>query len=185
MVDESSIHKTKREFSANDVKSSDLWKWYVQQVVICLVYGTESESHLIVPWLFATPWTIQCIEFSRQEYWSGRLFPSPGNLPTPGIEPRSPTLQADSLPAELPGKLRISEWYRTVQRRYYCSKRLYMNTSYNPECKFTLKQITPTTYVSPSHAFSAVTIETQWESHGQRRLTGVHTILKSWIQLSA
>ena len=65
------------------------------------------------------------------------------------------------------------------------SKRLYMNTSYNPECKFTLQQITPTTYVSPSHAFSAVTVKTQWESHGQRRLTGVHEIVKSWIQQSA
>ena len=41
---------------------------------------------------------------TRPEYWSGWLFPSPGNLSNPGIEPRSPTLQADSLPAELPGK---------------------------------------------------------------------------------
>ena len=42
--------------------------------------------------------------FSRQEYWSGLLFPSPGNLPNPGIELRSPALEADFLPAELPGK---------------------------------------------------------------------------------
>ena len=42
--------------------------------------------------------------FSRQGYWSGLPFPSPGNLPSPGIKPRSPTLQADSLPFELPGK---------------------------------------------------------------------------------
>ena len=40
--------------------------------------------------------------FSRQEYWSGLPFPSPGDLPNPGIEPRSPVLQADSLPAEPP-----------------------------------------------------------------------------------
>ena len=44
------------------------------------------------------------MEFSRPEYWSGWLFPSPGNLPNPGIELRSPTLQADSLQAEPPGK---------------------------------------------------------------------------------
>ena len=44
------------------------------------------------------------MEFSRPEYWSGRPFPSPGDLPNTGIEPRSPTLQADSLPAEPPGK---------------------------------------------------------------------------------
>ena len=42
--------------------------------------------------------------FSRPEYWSGLPFPSPGDLPKPGIEPGSPALQADSLPAEPPGK---------------------------------------------------------------------------------
>ena len=46
--------------------------------------------------LFATPWTIQSTEFSRPAYWSGWPFPSPGDLPNPGIEPRSPTPQADS-----------------------------------------------------------------------------------------
>ena len=44
------------------------------------------------------------MEFSRQEYWSGLPCSSPGDLPTPGIEPRSPALQADSLPAEPPEK---------------------------------------------------------------------------------
>ena len=44
------------------------------------------------------------MRFSRQEYWSGLPFPSPGVLPNPGLEPRSPALQADSLPSELPGK---------------------------------------------------------------------------------
>ena len=59
--------------------------------------------------LFATLWTIAhqaplFMEFSRQEYWSGLPFPSPGDLPNPGIEPGSPALQADSLPTEPPGK---------------------------------------------------------------------------------
>ena len=59
--------------------------------------------------LFATPWTAayqasQSIGFSRQEYWSGLPFPSPGDLPNLGIEPRSPALQADALLSELPGK---------------------------------------------------------------------------------
>ena len=54
----------------------------------------------------ATPWTIACqtplsMKFSRREYWSGLPFPSPGDLPDPGIKPRSPALQADSLPTEL------------------------------------------------------------------------------------
>ena len=42
--------------------------------------------------------------FSRQEYWSGLPFPSPADLPNPGIEPGSPTLRADSSPSEPPGK---------------------------------------------------------------------------------
>ena len=46
--------------------------------------------------------------FSRQEYWSQLPFPSPGDLPNPGIEPRSPALQANSLPTELQGKQRTS-----------------------------------------------------------------------------
>ena len=54
----------------------------------------------------ATQWTVarqapQSMEFSRQGYWSGLPFLSPGDLPNPGIEPRSPALQADSLPTEL------------------------------------------------------------------------------------
>ena len=57
---------------------------------------------------FVTLWTAahktpQSIEFFRQEYWSGLSFPSPGDLPDPGIEPRSPALQADFLPTEPPG----------------------------------------------------------------------------------
>ena len=52
--------------------------------------------------LFETPWTVayqapSSMGFSRQEYWSGLPFPSPEDLPNPGIEPRSPTLQADAL----------------------------------------------------------------------------------------
>ena len=54
--------------------------------------------------LFVTPWTIQSMEFSGPEYWSGQSFPSPGDLPNPGMEPRSPTLEVDSSPAEPPGK---------------------------------------------------------------------------------
>ena len=66
----------------------------------------KSLSH--VP-LFATPWTVahQALPprgFSRQEYWSGLPFLSPGDLPDPGIEPRSPALEADALTSEPPGK---------------------------------------------------------------------------------
>ena len=59
--------------------------------------------------LFATPWTVAyqappSMGFSRQEYWSGLPFPSPGDLPDAGIEPGSPALQADALTSEPPGK---------------------------------------------------------------------------------
>ena len=57
----------------------------------------------------ATPWTVAyqappSMGFSRQEYWNGVPFPSPEDLPNPGIEPGSPTLQADALTSEPPGK---------------------------------------------------------------------------------
>ena len=59
--------------------------------------------------LFATPWTVAyqappSMGFSRQEYWSGLPFPSPGDLPNPGIEPGSPALQPDALTSEPLGK---------------------------------------------------------------------------------
>ena len=64
--------------------------------------------------LFATPWTVAyqaplSMGFSRQECWSGLPFPSPGDLPDPGIEPGSPALQADALPSEPPGKASEAE----------------------------------------------------------------------------
>ena len=59
--------------------------------------------------LFGTQWTVAyqappSMGVSRQEYWSGLPFPSPGDLPNPGIKPGSPALQADTLTSELPGK---------------------------------------------------------------------------------
>ena len=60
--------------------------------------------------LFVTPWTVAkqtppSMGSSKQEYWNRLPFPSPEDLPNPGIEPRSPTLQADSFPSEPSGKL--------------------------------------------------------------------------------
>ena len=69
--------------------------------------SVQSLSHVR---LFATPWTIAyqappSLGFSKQEYWSGLPFPSPGDLPNSGIEPRSPALQADALLPEPPGEV--------------------------------------------------------------------------------
>ena len=64
---------------------------------------------------FATLWSVACqaplsMEFFGQEYWNALPFSFPGDLPNPGIEPRSPALQADSLPAEPRGKPCILNW---------------------------------------------------------------------------
>ena len=69
----------------------------------------EKQKYLSCVRLFATPWTVArqaplSMEFSRPGHWSGYLFASPRDLPNPGIKPRSPTLQANSLPCETPRK---------------------------------------------------------------------------------
>ena len=93
---------------------------------------SESVSHFSHFWLFATAWTVAhqaslSMGFSRQEYWSGLPFPSPGDLPDPGMESESPALQVDSLPSEPLGKpkntggvaypfSRVSSWPRNWTR---------------------------------------------------------------------
>ena len=81
--------------------------------------------------LFVTPWTVAyqaplSMGFSRQEYWSGLPFPSPGDLDDPGIEPRSPTLLADALPSEPPGKSGNRE-YVTIKRQLKLKRIPYSN----------------------------------------------------------
>ena len=80
-----------------------LMKCFLLQSYVVL-YGDGLVAKLCLTLM--TPWTITrqaplSLGFSRQEYWSGLPFPSPGDLPTPGIEPRSPALQADSLLTKL------------------------------------------------------------------------------------
>ena len=75
--------------------------------------------------LFATPWTVAyqaslSMGFSSQEYWSGLPFPSPGDLPDPRIEPRSPTLQADTLPSEPPLSILYSNVYISSTYKKVC-----------------------------------------------------------------
>ena len=69
-----------------------------------------------------TPWTVArqaplSMKLSKQEYWSGLPFPSPGDLPDPRIEPGSPALQTDVLPSELPGKPQYNAFIWTVNGR--------------------------------------------------------------------
>ena len=78
--------------------------WVLQFLPQLSVHANSLQSCL-----FVTLWTVALksplsMGFSRQEYWSGLPCPPPGDLPNPVIEPKAPTLQADSLPSEPPGK---------------------------------------------------------------------------------
>ena len=96
----------------------------------CKEKKVKSFSHVR---LFTTPWTVArqaplSMGFSRQEYWSGLPFPSPGDLPIPGIKPGSPALQADALSSEPPEK----PWYLNIplvlpQRVLWLCTRVAMN----------------------------------------------------------
>ena len=75
--------------------------------------------------LFVTPWTVArqtplSMGFSRQEYWSGLPFPSPGDLSNLGIEPGSPALQADALSSEPPGKPHFNLLRETLIALFVC-----------------------------------------------------------------
>ena len=91
------------------------------QIIKLLKWRSEVKSlSRVQP--FATPRTVAykaplSVEFSRQEYWSGLSFPSPGDLPDPGIEPGSPALQADSLPTELWRKPMYLKMHESVSLR--------------------------------------------------------------------
>ena len=102
------------------VKSlSAVWENWVQSLgwEDPLEKGTAAHSRILA-WRISR--TIQSMGFSRPEHWSGQPFPSPGDLPSPGIEPRSPALQADSSPAKpqekskntAVGSLSLLQWIR-------------------------------------------------------------------------
>ena len=99
-------HFSKENRFSLPLGGESLVQWPSTRFSGCL---SESVSCSIVNLLFVTPWTVArqvspSMEFSRHKYWSGSSFPSPGDLPDPGIEHRSPALQADSLPSEPLGK---------------------------------------------------------------------------------
>ena len=95
--------------------------------------------------LFATPWAIArqaplFMGFSRQDYWSELIFPSPGDISNPGIEPGSPVLQADTLPSELYVFITVFECNKLKQSPYCgrglcsgCALKVLVNCIYIPE----------------------------------------------------
>ena len=94
---------------------------------------------------FAIPWTVAyrappSMGFSRQEYWSGLPFPSPGDLPDPGIEPRSPTLQADPLPSEPPAKpKKLQSFYNATSYSHFCISTLHRRLEFTLLSMVTLR----------------------------------------------
>ena len=117
------------------------------------------------------PQTIQSIEFSRPEYWSGYPFLSPGDLPNPGIKPRSPALQVDSLQAEPQGKpkntgvgsLSLLQWIILTQESnqglLHCRWILYQLSYQGSPCSHFCRR---ESRGSPSE------IATKWENGGDR-----------------
>ena len=126
-------------------------------------------------WLFTTPWTIAhqpplSMEFSRQEYWNGLSFPSPGGLPNPRVEPRSPTLQADSLLSEPPGK--PFQWLYWVEKfswsLTFLTKRWSSSSISAPSLSCNLNL-----FVSPQQAYSSASM-----LHGEKALWN-----QSWLPI--
>ena len=106
--------------------------------------------------LFATPWTVAyqaplSVGFSRQEYWSGLPFPSPGDLPNPGIEPRSPALHAKSMFLQVAKSLQL---YPTLSEPMSCNPPgccLWVSPGKNTGvgCRALLQRIFPTQGSNP------------------------------------
>ena len=120
------LHKHKKKYTSIQIISFVATGMALEMIMLSEVSQRESQISYDITYMWnlkkekkvkllshvqlcATPWTVAyhappSMEFSRQEYWSGLPFPSPGDLPDPGIKPRSSTLQADALPSEPPGK---------------------------------------------------------------------------------
>ena len=80
----------------------------------CSVISDSLQPRGLQPTRLLCPWG-----FSRQKYWSGLPCPPLGDLPNPGIKPRSPALQANSLPAEPPGKHNLDEQHSIQWQMHY------------------------------------------------------------------
>ena len=99
------------------------FRWILYQLsnkgspILCMCVSHSVMSDSVISWTTACQAPL-CMGFCRKEYWSGLPFPSPGDLPNPGIKPGSPALPADSLPSGLPGK--PYKWGRERQRLFYC-----------------------------------------------------------------
>ena len=104
---EKAFEKIQHQFMIKTLQKMGIEGTYIN--IVKALYDKVKVRPLSRVWLFAIPWTVDyqvspSMGFSRQEYWSRLLFHSPGDLPNPGIEPKSLALKADTLPSEPPEK---------------------------------------------------------------------------------
>ena len=134
--------------------------------------GGISESHSGMSDSLQPPWSVKSMEFSRPEYRSAQPFPSPGDLPNPGIKTRSPTVQADSLPAEPPGKpkntgvgsLCLLQWifptWESNQGLLHCRWILYqLSYQGRPKARANSTHSTRAQNFLPAHVYRVVSFE--------------------------
>ena len=129
--------------------------------------------------LFATPWTGAhqaplSLGFSRQEYWSGLPFPSPGELPDPGIEPRSPALQADALTSEPPGKPTLQQENRLNEKPRHRNEQRPFTATRKSESE--VAQSCPT--LCNAMDCSLPDSSCPWDSPGKNTGVGCHFLLQ-------
>ena len=121
------------------------WNYFfflINEIQLCLLTKNVKVKSLSHVQLFATPWTIAhqallFMGFSRQEYWSGLPFPSPGDLPKPRIEPRSPTLQTNALPSESPGKPMSINKVHSINISYKYMRKVHIEVPVHHCCHLT------------------------------------------------
>ena len=119
------LHKYSQMIFNKGVTTIKWSKESLQQIVldVDMLGGFSSVQFFVTLWTVARQAPLS-MGFSRPEHWSGLTFPSPGDLPNPGIEPGSLALQVDSLPAELPGKDTQNYWTR---RHMCCTEHMVLS----------------------------------------------------------
>ena len=132
--------------------------------------------------LFATPWTVAyqvappSMGFSRQEYWSGLPFPSPGNLPDPGFKPGSPAFQAYSLTSELAPMISLIYLHLIGVTQWFLINFIY-NVGETTVFLLTAKETCFITFIFGLHILRSIYFSPSW------RRCWIRRYLKSYLRL--
>ena len=142
----------------------------------CSVVSDSLRPCGLQPTRLLCPWDSPSMGFSRQEYWSGLPFPFPGDLPDPGIEPRSPAMEADALTSEPPGKPNLpaiqETWVLSLGQEDPLEKRITMTPVFLPGEFHGQKSLVG--YSPSDHKMSD---KTEWLTH-TKTYTHMHTLDK-------